>query len=648
MNGMIKNALAPALLTLTLTLTLTLGLMACSTQGERMSDNTSQAIDASLQPGARAPAQSEPSARPAQDLAALLPPLRETLPTGSRPTAEPRFDLVVTDAPLQQIFSALVADTGYSMLVRPARGPGSDIMDKRLTVSLRNVDVPEALDALRELVGFDFRVEGQRILVQPPELMNRLFRVNYVVGQRRGVSDIQVVGGASRGGMSSGSGFDSTQASALTSFSKADFWSDLEDTLRNMLGCSIPRSYGGDGRSTTVTSGGGQTSATSSSNRPPQGSASGYRADTSFQGENNLSDRPRGSEGCPEGRSVFLNSLSGTVHVRALPAELREIGQMLQSIQGSVDRQVIIEAKIIDVELNAGAQQGINWSAFFQGNHLFSVGADTSLIGSAAEGGGNIDGNTTLGNLLGRGLFGDKGSAFSAGLGMALQLNNFSALLNFLETQGTVNVLSSPRIATVNNQKAVLKVGNEEPFVTNINPGRTYEDNTQSGSFTSSTIISPTLNYQPFFSGIALDVTPQIDADGNITLHVHTMVNSVSEVSKISTPTSGGTLVPFATNSIKETDSIIRTRDNQVVVIGGLMTESSGDSRAAVPGAGEVPLLGALFRKKGQRNSKREMVILLRPTVVNSDSQWNDDIAGSRERIRQLNGLVERRPLSRP
>lgn len=646
MNGM-KHTFSR---TLTLALT-TVGMLACSTQPQRMSESTRLAIDSSLVPGV--PAQTEVQRPPltAQELAGLLPPLRDTLAPEIRQPAEPRFDLVVSDAPLEQILSAVVTDTGYSMLVRPARGPGSEIMGKRLTVSLKDVNVPEAMDALRELIGFDYGINGQRIVVQPPELMNRLFRVNYVVGQRRGVSDIQVVGGASRGassggGDSSGSGFDSTQASALTSFSKADFWGELEDSLRSMIGCGVARTHSGDGGSSTSSGGGGQFTSTRSGNSSSGNSASGHRADTTFQGEIHIAERQRGREECQDGRSVFINPMSGTVQVRALPSELREVGELLQAIQGSVDRQVIIEAKIIDVELNAASQQGINWSAFFQGNHLFSVGADTSLIGSAAEGGGPINASTSLGDLLGRGMFSDKASSFSTGLGMALQLNNFTTLLNFLETQGTVNVLSSPRIATVNNQKAVLKVGSEEPFVTNIRPGETGSG--FAGATALSVVVPPTLNYQPFFSGIALDVTPQIDAEGNISLHVHTLVNSVSEVAKISTPTSGGTLVPFATNSIKETDSIIRTRNNQLVVIGGLMTESSGDSRSAVPGAGDAPLFGALFRKKGQRSTKREMVILLRPTVVNNEAQWNDDITSTRARIQRLNGFVERQPVSRP
>ena len=339
---------------------------------------------------------------------------------------------------------------------------------------------------------------------------------------------------------------------------------------------------------------------------------------------------------------MTVNAMTGTLLVRGMPRELRSVAQLLQSMQASVTRQVIIEAKIIDVELNTGAQQGINWSAFHNGAHRFSVGAESALIGNAAMGGGVVNANAAIGNLLGGTITSRTGSAFSAGLGVALQLNNFSALINFLETQGQVHVLSSPRIATLNNQKAVLKVGSEEPFVTNIAGG---SDRTDGGTTIST---PPTLTYQPFFSGISLDVTPQIDATGNITLHVHTMVNSVSEKQKISTPTSGGTLVPFAVNNIKETDSVIRTRHDQVVVIGGLMTESMSSDGSEVPGLGRSSLLGPLFRKNERRAVKRELVVLLKPTVVSDDAQWQADLATTRERIEGMNREAVRSPASRP
>ena len=588
----------------------------------------------------------------------LLPPVRMGVPRASKKQLEQRFDLVVNDAPINQVLMGIVEGTPYSVMVKPKNAtpsqPGqgtspvgalavSNLTDK-VTVNLKNVTMFEALDAVREVYGYDYTVEGNRIYVEQPELQTRLYQVNYIIGQRRGVSDLQVIGGASVGSSSgsnsgssgssssSGSGSDSSskygsvQASALSTLSKADLWGEIEDTVRTTLGCQIPKNQAvrisGSGGGVSVSGSSGSSSSSSNS-----GTAS--RADVSFQGDAQMGERQRGVDGCTDGRAMSINQLSGTVLVRGMPNEHRMVAQMLRSMQLNIERQVIIEAKIIDVELNSGSQQGINWAGFNNGLHKYSVGADTTSIDGTNTGpGGAVNAGTSLAGLLGNTLIGvSTGNAFSAGVGMAVQFRNFSALINFLQTQGNVHVLSSPRIATLNNQKAVLKVGSEEPFVTNISGGTT---NVTSGI---SQTTPPTLQYQPFFSGISLDVTPQIDEKDNITLHVHSLVNSIVEKEKISQPVVGSVRVPFAVNTINETDSVVKTKDGQVIVIGGLMTESASDNRSKVPGAGDVPGVGAMFSKGGQSSVKRELVILLKPTVVKDDSAWTNDIAAAQGRI---------------
>lgn len=535
---------------------------------------------------------------------------------------EPRFDLMVTDALLSHVLSGISEDTPYSVLVRP-RQQSVASAPERVTLKLKNVTLLETLDTLREVYGYDYQTDGNRIYVQPPELQARLYQVNYVIGQRRGVSDLQVIGGASRGSGanpgtpgttgaqgSGGGAFASLQASALSTVAKADLWGELEDALRTILGCQIPRKQA-------------QAAASGSA-------ASSSRADTSFPGDQQAGERQRGVDGCGDGKALTINPMSGTVLVRAMPNELATVELMLRAMQVNVERQVIIEAKIIDVELNDGAQQGINWAAF-SGSNRFTLGADANLLGAGADGNGAAaSSQASLGSLLGTGMVGGASqNAWAAGLGMSVQMRNFSALINFLQTQGQVHVLSSPRIATLNNQKAVLKVGSEEPYVTGVSGGTTLPGTGGSATI----VVPPTLQYQPFFSGIALDVTPHIDANDNITLHVHTLVNHVIEKLKISQPSASAVYVPFASNTISEADSVIRTNDGQMVVIGGLMSERSQDDSQKVPGAGDLPVAGAFFKKSAQRLGKRELVILLKPTVVKSGQDWSTAIGSSRSRM---------------
>lgn len=605
----------------------------------RINDELKQAAEVKTPP---------PAAVPDSVSRSLLPPLKMPMPKMSGKQLEQRFDLVVNDVPATQVFVSIVSGTRYSILVQPKKSepgpqankaPAEAGLPERISVNLRDVTVFEALDAIRDMYGYEYRVEGNRIFVSPQGLQTRLYQINYILGQRQGVSDLQVIGGASVGSSSSSnsstgttsgtsgtgtttSNYSSVQATGLSSAGKANVWGEVEDTVRTVLGCQIPKNS-----ASVIAKPGSSSSSTSS------GTAS--RADVTFSGETQTGERARGVDGCTDGRAMAINQLSGTVMVRAMPDELRTIESMLRAMQLNIAREVIIEAKIIDVELNSGSQQGINWAGFQRGAHRFSVGGNTAVIDGTASNGGAVSAGSSLADLLGTGLVGaGAGGAFAAGMGMAMQFRNFSAMINFLQTQGTVHVLSSPRIATLNNQKAVLKVGTEEPFVTNINGGTATPGT--GGSLT--VVTPPTLQYQPFFSGISLDVTPQIDDADNITLHVHPMVNSVTEVQKPSLPSAAAFKVPFAINTISETDSVVKTRDGQVVVIGGLMTETVVDDRSKVPGAGDAPAVGALFRKGNQKTVKRELVILLKPTVVHDDgTAWGSDISAAQQRIEDMN-----------
>ncbi len=172
---------------------------------------------------------------------------------------EPRFDLVVKDALVEEVLTGIVLDTPYSLILKPRLllpgGAATLQVAERITLTLKNVTMIKALDALREVYGYDYVLEDYVIYVQPPELQTRLYQVNYIIGQRRGVSDMQVIGGVSGGGGAAvalpanntgvgagASGFSSVQASALSSLSKSDVWGEIEDTLRTTLGCQIPKS----------------------------------------------------------------------------------------------------------------------------------------------------------------------------------------------------------------------------------------------------------------------------------------------------------------------------------------------------------------------------------------------------------------------
>jgi MSHA biogenesis protein MshL len=529
----------------------------------------------------------QPLPPPAVDQA-LLPPPRMEMPDLRGQALDSRFDLSVNNAPAAQVFNSIVSGTRYSMLVHPG-------VTGSLSLNLKDVTIREALDAIREIYGYDYKVEGTRIFIQPAGLQTRVFQVSYLPGQRRGLSDVRVQSGAvtdaapaAAGGVPGAAAVPaggqpttsrSLESSRVTTQQQSDFWADLRAALTTIVGTS-------------------------------------------------------------EGRSIVV-AQSGIVVVRALPHELRAVEEFLRATRLAVERQVMLEAKIVEVTLSEGYQSGINWAGF-SGNNL-SVGQTSQgavLQGRrtsnfSATGASAITGalpvtatNPAFSAFAGQDLV-NHNLPGGAVFGLALATTNFAALLNFLETQGSVQVLSSPRIATINNQKAVLKVGTDEFFVTNVT-----STNTTTGS---STTTAPSVTVQPFFSGIVLDVTPQIDEASNIILHIHPSVSEVTESVRV--VNLGGQIaevrLPLAKSTVSETDTIVRVSDGNIVAIGGLMSVDIRDNRGGLPGVSEGGF-GDLVRNTTRSLRKKELVILLKPTLIQADRNWEQDLRETRGRFDAL------------
>ena len=534
-------------------------------------------------------------ARPVLLPARVSAALSEPAPAAPAVAPEARLDLLVNNAQAREVFLAIVADTRYSMLMHP------DVAGS-ISVTLRGVTVPEALDAIRDVYGFDFKIEGRRITVFAPSLQTRIFTVNYPNSQRRGNSDLRVAsGGTSTGGGSSGGN-----------------------------GASAAASSGGTGG----TGGSGNGSTQLESSRVSTSSSTNLWAE--------LTDAVRALVGSGVGRNVIASPQAGIMAVRAMPEELRQVEKFLKAAQIAVERQVMLEAKIVEVELRDGFQSGVNWAALAGGgNTALAAGVLGSGVASAnplLQSGVTIPGAVAIPAVqTGGGLF-----------GLALSTSRFAAVLGFLETQGDVQTLSSPRIATVNNQKAVLKVGSDDYFVTNVSGGSTTA--ASAGTTASSTL--PTLTLTSFFSGIALDVTPQIDDGNSIMLHVHPAITSVTERTRqIDLGSIGNYRLPLASSTVNESDTMVRVQDGSIVAIGGLMQVESSRNASGVPGAVGSGLFSSLLGNRANVARKKELVVLIKPTIIRSAQDWEqqnrlvrtalDDMEQVRSRVIRLDGPPE-------
>ena len=502
---------------------------------------------------------------------------------------EARFDVSVTDAPARTFFEGLADGTPYNIVLDPG-------VAGTITLKMKNVTLAEVLDAVRDAYGYDYHRLPSGYVIDPPALQTRFFQVNYIDLERRGTSRTRVasgqvgqssnpqVGGAtstpgtdpqSQGGLSEppgpvfamGGSKDSDHVKEITGTSvstrsSSDFWPSLEESLRALIGK--------DG-----------------------------------------------------GRTVVINAESGLIAVRASPRELRDVEQYLHKVQQIATQEVIIEAKIVEVQLSSAFQAGINWAAIAtHGNQTlggFQTGPQQGFP-TAGLGSNNLQllnqpsvpvtlspGSNPLTSTVTNTL----GGAFA----LAVNTSNFSAYIEALSTQGKATVLSSPEVSTLNNQKAVIKAGDDEYFVTGVTA------NTLVGTVGSQTA---NLDLAPFFSGVALDVTPQLSDNGQIILHIHPTVSNVT--AKILSVTANGTAnsLPLAYSEVREADTVVKAMSGQLIVIGGLMQVEKTSQDYRVPGLGDIPLVGNLFRSQQKTTTRTELVILLRPILVDDDAQWAD------------------------
>ncbi|WP_108649169.1 pilus (MSHA type) biogenesis protein MshL [Dongshaea marina] len=460
-----------------------------------------------------------------------------------------RFEVSAHDVNAVDFFGSLFRDTPYSVAVHPG-------VSGTISLQLRDVTLADVLNIVSDMYGYDIEHSGSIYNIYPAGLRTEIFPVNYLMMTRQSTSRTTVNMDTNGGGSSTSSGSSSSSSSSSSSGSSvvgtdirtesgSDFWAGLQTTLSAMVGSG-------------------------------------------------------------DGRTVMVSPQSGLVTVRAYPKELREVKKFLNDAQRNLQRQVILEAKILEVTLKDGYQQGINWTEL--GSNSFNFTTATT-------------GNIPSGELT------TMTSAIGGGGQLNVNRGDFKGAITLLKSQGDVNVLSSPRVTALNNQKAVIKVGDNEYFVTSIS--------SDASEVNGSTVTTPTIEMEPFFSGIALDVTPQIDKDGTVTLHIHPAVVDVTSQEKdidlagftqVASEGQDTTLkLPTAKSAVRESDTVVRARDGSVVVIGGLMQTMQEQIQSKTPLLGDIPGLGELFTNKRNVTVKTELVILLKPIVVDRDT-WKQQL----------------------
>jgi len=531
-------------------------LMGCQSAPKPPTDVTNaldQAIAQSSQPAAPKPLQALPNSVRQELMQKEVQQARHGL------LAEKRLEIAASGVAAEQFFAAIVDGSSYSIAIHPE-------VSGNITLNLKDVTLDEALDVIESLYGYDIRRQGRIIQVYPAGIRTETIPLDYLYVKRSGISSTSI----NSGGVSE----------------------------------NDPNSSNSNGNNNNNSGNNNQNSNGQGNNGKQQGS-SGINIYTENESDfwTELKETLTALVGEEAGRSVIVSPQAGLVTIRALPSEITAVKRFIGITEEHLRRQVIIEAKIMEVTLNDDYQQGVKWDQVL--GHIESTNIGFSTSGSIA------------------------GNAISSVIGGTTSLSflnkDFSGVIDLLSTQGNVQVLSSPRITATNNQKAIIKVGEDEYFVTDVS------STTTTGTSTTTT---PEIDLTPFFSGIALDVTPQIDAHGEVILHIHPSVTITDEQTKTIRLNNEDIILPLAQSSVRESDTIIRAKSGEIVVIGGLIETRKVNIESKTPFLGDIPLMGALFKSKSESVQKKELVILLKPIVIGQDT-WKNQLQDARALLKQ-------------
>ena len=549
-----------------------------------------------------------PAAKPAPDQA-IPPPARvsEFVPP-PKPSVKPQtYSVVVNEVPVKDLLLALARDTKQNIDIHPG-------LTGLVSLNAINETLPAILERVSKQVNMRYRLEGNTLVVSPDTAYVKTYRVNYVNMTRDTTSTIGVTGElATSGSATSGGAGASGSKTTVTTVTKNDFWEQLRDNLRAILNSTRLQSLTADAKAERLA-----LVKQEQELRVKQIEA----ASRAGQGAPNLatsvmSGGGPGSAG-PQQASlladdVVVNSVSGTITINATEKQHLLVQQHIDSIVNAMQRQVLIEATIVEVQLSNNYQGGIDWSRLalnggfsFTQSLLSGFGSGLNQLGNNLLQIGYSNPNTRGGNI--------------------------SATVKLLEEFGNTRVLSSPKLMALNNQTALLKV------VDNIVYFEIQAQTTQAQT-TSQTTFNTTA--KTVAVGVVMGVTPQINEDGRVSITVRPTISrvlrfvndpnpSLANPCGIPVPTMGCNINPISSPvpeiQVREMESVLQVGSGQTVILGGLMQDSVRRDREQIPGADQLGVAGELFRFRDESVTKSELVIFLRPTVVANPSLESDEL----------------------
>ena len=516
---------------------------------------------------------------------------------------EVKYSVTVNNVPVQELLFAISRDTKVNIDIHP------DITG-RVTLNAIDQTLKQILTRISKQADVRWEIDGPNIVVKPDSPYLKIYKVDYVNMQRDSTSSIgvqtQVVGPATgaAGGASGGGAGQNSSVVKLENTSKNKFWETLGNNIRDMLRETDKLLPEGSSETFTQTRSQGVTA----SNRPQtatQRRNSAQTSQTTTTGPG-VAEQAAAQEGATqtltfrEAASVIMNPETGTLAIRATSRQHETVGEFIEQISGSSRRQVLIEATVVEVMLNDAYQSGVDWSAI--GLQGLGYTFKQNLIGTLDA--SPIAPKAPFFSLS----YSNPNAAAGGNIGSTIQL---------LNSFGNTRVLSSPKIMTLNNQTAVMRVVQNTVYFTVTSTPGTLDPTT------GRPVTLPTVNTaaQVVPEGFIMTVTPQISESDIINLSVRPSVTRITKMVQDPNPTLSVAVPNFVPQvETREFEAMMRVASGQTAVLGGLMQDSFVASRDGLPILARVPVLGDWVSKRNDVGKKSELVVFIRALVIREAS----------------------------
>jgi general secretion pathway protein D len=526
-----------------------------------------------------------PPPLPVKAAPVLLPP---------KPSAPvPTYTVVVNDVPVKDLLFSIARDTQYNIDLHPG-------ITGNVSLNAVQEPLPAILDRIARQADLRYEMNGRTVSVMPDTPYAKTYAVNYVNVARNTTSSVGVAAEiASTGGGSIGTGTGSSGSTTTTgnsssttvaSQSSNDLWTVLADNIRTILAGTRAVTQSSDERAARL-----DAEKAARAERVSQAEA----ASKAGAGAANLFTAAFANQPIGDGKyDVAVNPVAGTVTVLGTAKQQELVQQYLDRVMQSAQRQVMIEATIVEVSLKDQYRMGIDWSKALQG----ATGWTIKTVGG---------GTNALAGAL---------TPFIQATYTNTGSNGFTAVIDLLESFGNTRVLSSPKLMALNNQTALLKV------VNNLVYFNVKADTVTTANVGTTTTYTTTPQTVPV--GIVMSVLPQINENGMVSLTVRPTISR--QVGTVADPNpdlkDAGVTNSVPVIQVREMESLLQVRSGQTVILGGLILDDRQDARDGIPGLSRPEGIGALFGQHERINSQNELVIFLRPIVVSNSTLESDEL----------------------